>query len=437
MKKQFLSFLLLPFFTLAQKNQPCDINNFTPKWVALGDERTYYGPNEKYRTKNFDEAKMKPYLQVALNWTKQQAKNVKGSKEARYYNYFNWGFPDPEIMSHNIWYQATGRISSYHLKVFNNGLFCRENQLGTLVGPSEIYIYFNDANEIALPMTRPGEKGSSLPLRINGKVVFEVPDIKRSDGRVDYYEYPGPPPPSTVNYAKWNFINGYIIRNSDKPLIIPFTRKEYLQQYLLEMGSTYKQRREVILKETNVKSPDDIDKELKERIAEIKKFTEQGAWGYSKEDLENRIKKAEEFFQNKKVEEANKIKSLIKDADDNYLESVTLIKEHLQNKPDSELKKPVTYRLGQKLVNTLYESTYTRRTLEELDAGHGRFLWGNTKILCYYNKDYFNNSLPADAPQFISIEFVNLENIHKNLNDIVENINREFDFKALEVLLKK
>lgn len=432
MKRLILYFLALPFIASAQPNASCNPETFTMKWNALSDYQVWGGPRKDRKP---IEEKMKPHLGQALDWIKTQSAGITGSKQADHYNYFFHGNPVDKALT-NSWYQASGRISYYYTKITSHGLFCRDNMLRTLSGPANIFLYINYANEIIRPMTSLDAKGNSIPLRINGKVIFEVPEIKRSEGRVDYYEYPGPPPPTTVNYGKWEFIHGYIIRNSDKQLLLPFTRKEYLQQYLLEIEKFYKKHQELILQQTNVKSTAEIDKELKDRIEEIKKFTEQGTWGYSKENQEERIRKAEEFFRNKKEEELNKVRNLTQEADDNYNASVNLIKKYLQEQPAEELIKPVPYRLGEKLVNTHYELSFTQRMIDKLDATkEGTFFWGDTKQLCYINKDYFNTTLPPDAPQFIAVEFVNLENNHKHLNAIVANINRGFDFKPLEAIL--
>lgn len=437
MKRLLLFIVVYPITAFTQQAQTCDVNNYSPKWVSAEDFRTVYGPNEKYRVKNFNEAKMRPYLQVALNWIKQQAAGVKGSKEATYYNNFMWGDSDPVLLSTNLWYQATGLISHYYLRIMNNGLYCDGTRLITLNGPANILIFFNAFDFTARQVVANGQNNVSIPVRINGKPVFEAPVPKRSDGRVDFYEYPGPVPEDVVNYSRWRFINSYIIRNSDKPLFIPFTRKEFLEQYLVDMKKYYQLIRQGILQHTKVKSPEEIDKELQARIAEIKKLTEQGAWGYSKESLAHRIKTAEEHYRNLKEEEANKIKNLTQAADENYTASVNLIQEYLQKQPASVLAGPVHAENGIRLINAEYETSTVQRLLDQIEyEKHAQRLWtwGNTRQLVYFNKDYLDHSLPPDVPQFIAVEFVNLENAHKNLNQIVENINRNYDFTALKAL---
>lgn len=428
MKKRWLLLLFVPFVTSAQNNTPCNVNEYTMKWVALTDNQVWGSPRKDRKPV---EEKMKPHLNAALEWVKAKSNGVTGSKLAEHYHYFVHGTATDKN-EQNSWYHSTGRLPYYYTKINSRSLYCSNNRMGTYDGPAAINIYFNYVNELARPMTTLDAKGNSIPLRINGKVIFEVPDSKRSEGRVDYYEYPGPPPPTTVNWAKWVFIHGFVVRNSDQPLFIPITRKEYLQQYLVEMEKYYKKTREMMLKETPVLSPAEIDKQLQERIAEIKKFTEQGTWGYSKENLEQRIQKAEEFFNNKKEEEANKIKNLTQEADEGYAASVQFIKVYLQNQPAAELSKPVPYRLGELFTNALYDPTFTQRMIDRLEATKpGTHYWGDTKKLCYINKDYFNNSLPPEIPQVIAIEVLNLEGVHKHLDKIVDNINRDFDFAPL------
>lgn len=431
MKKFWLFLLLLPFVVSAQNTPPCNVNDYTMKWVALTDNQVWGSPRKDRKPV---EEKMKPHLNAALDWIKNKSSGVTGAKLAEHYNIFQHGTAADKYEG-NSWYQATGRIPYYYTRINSRSLYCSNNRMGTFDGPAAINIYFNYVNELARPMKKPVTQLNIIPLRINGKVVFEVPDIKRSQGRVDYYEYPGPPPPTTVNYDRWVFIHGFIIRNSDQPLFIPFTRKEYLQQYLLEMEEFYIKIRESILKETNVMSPADIDKELKERIAEIKKFTEQGTWGYSKDNLEQRIQKAQEFYNNKKEEEANKIKNRTREADEGYAASVQFIKAYLQNQPTAELNKPVPYLLGDLLVNTLYDLSFTQRMIDRLEPTKpGTHYWGDTKKLCYINPAYFNQTLSADIPQVIAVEFTNLQDLHKHLNQIVANINRDFDFTSLQAV---
>lgn len=432
MKRLILFFLAIPFLTAAQPNNACNPETFTMKWTVLNDYQVWGTPRKDRKPV---EEKIKLHLNQGLEWIKAQSAGVTGSRMAEYYHYYYHGNALDKSPT-NSWYQASGRVPYYHTKITSNGLICRNNTPVTLTGPANIFLYINFANEIVRPMTTLDAQGNSVPLRINGKVIYEVPIVKRSEDRVDYYEYPGPPPPTVVNYGKWEFIDGYIIRNSDKQLLLPITRKEYLQQYLVEMEKYYKKQQALILQHTNVKSPEEIDKELKDRIEEIKKFTEQGAWGYSKDNLEQRIEKAKEFYSNKKEEELNKVKNLTQEADENYDESVNIIKTYLQGKPAEELNKPVPYRLGDLLVNTLYDVNFTQRTLDRLEATkEGTYFWGDTKQLCYINKDYFNTALPPEVPQFIAVEFVNLESNHKHLNDIVANINRDYNFKALQQIL--
>lgn len=431
MKGLILFFCIIPFFSLAQEKPGCILDQYTISWKHLSDNVVWGGPRKDRKP---IEEKMKPHLAAGIDWLKSKSANVTGTKLAEYYYVYQHGTAADKHEG-NAWYHATGRLPYFFSKVNSSGLFCDNGRVRSYQGPANIFVYINYANELVRPMTMLDEKGNAVPLRINGKVIFEVPHIKRSEGRVDYYEYPGPPPPTIVNYDKWEFINGYIIRNSDKPFLIPCTRKEYLQQYLLEMEKYYKKTRNQILKETNVTPPEEIDKALRDRIAEIRKLTEQNAYGYAKSDLGFRIKKAEEFYRNKKEEEAGKINNLTREADEQYAASVQMIRDYLRETASAELQKSVPYRLGEKLTNTLYDPSFTQRTLDRMEGVKpGTRYWGDTKELCYINPSYFNNALSPDLPQLITVEFVNLQDLHKNLNAIVANINRDFDFNALSAL---
>ena len=430
MKWFAINLFLLPFISLGQSNPPCDPDAYRPEWIASGDQYAQYGPNERYRVTDFNTAKMKPHLQAALAWIRERAESVTGAREARYYNYFYPGFPNPELLPRDFWYRATGRLSYYYLRVSSNGLFCENGRLGTLNGPATIQVQFNYLDDFASPAIKNDEEGESVPILIKGHAVYKVPEIKRSEARVDYYEFPGPVPEYVVDYSRWQFLNAYVIRNSDKPLFIPITRKDYLEQYLPDMEETYQNQRKLILDYTQVVPPEEIDRQLNERIEEIKRLTEQGAWGYAKENMEQRIRLAQDHYKSIKEEEANKIRNLTAQIDRDYAESVQLIHDYLREQPAADLGKSVPDLFG--LGN--YEPGYVRKLLAEYLGGSGPRAWGQNTRICRINRDYFDNSLPPDVPQFIAVEFVNLENAHRHLNDIVANINRDYDFSALKAL---
>lgn len=160
-----------------------------------------------------------------------------------------------------------------------------------------------------------------------------------SNGRIDYYEYPGDAPDYVGNYGGWWFEHSFILRNSDKPLFIPLTQREFLQEYLIGMEKFYLVVRNLIVNNTQVYSPEEILAERDARIAEIKKNAEER--GLSQHSLEHSLKTAEEFYRNKLEEEKNKISHQSAEIDRQFKESVRLIKEYLDTQPESVLKKPI------------------------------------------------------------------------------------------------
>jgi len=434
MKRFVFLLLLIPMSAFAQNKPECDVNSIKPKWYSATDFYEKYGASlqNKQMIAGYNAAEMKPHLQAALKWVQGKANGISGAKEARYYNNFFTGNPDPESLYSDPWYHATGRLGYFYLRVVSQQLYCTsDGRMVELSGPAFIDVSFNNFHHFADAVYKNDENDISIPYLIDGKPVYKIPEIKRSEGRVDYYEFPGPVPEYVFNYDKWVFYNAYIIRNSEKPLFIPVTRREYLEQYLKDMEIFYKKQIELVLQYTVVSPPEEFDRELNERIAEIKKLTAEGAWGYTKENMEQRIKTAEEFYRNKKAEEVNKVKTLTEQVDNDYAESVQMIKDYLQKQSPGVLVKPVR--------DVITVGNYDPATVREMlkyfyDLG-GERTWGKNTRVCFINKDYFNNSLPPDEPQFIAVEFANLENVHKNLNGIVANINKDFDFSGLKVLL--
>ena len=434
MKRVFFLIFMLPLLAFSQE-LPCNEDSFTPKWIAFPDySQDFYRHSAmgSKQMKAYNFSKMKPHLNVALNWTKELAADIKRSKEAKYQYEMVYGPGNPEELFTNAWYLATGRNGGYTLRIKLHDIVCRPYGVATVDGPAEILISFNSLHKLAESITTIDESGTSVPVQINGKSLFLVPELKKSEKNQDYYEFPGPVPDYVVNFARWEFIDGFVIRNSNKPLFIPVTRKEFLEYFLVSIEEKYKNEKKVILENTQVTPTEEIEKEREARIAEIKKFTEQGAYGYATSDYEHRIKTANEFFNNKKSEEATKIKNLTKELDENYAESVRLVKDYLVNSPASVLEKSF-----RKVPATFTDPQSIKRMLDNLEDFPNMRMWGQNTEVCFINKEYFNNTLPNDVPQLIVIEFVNNEYVHENLKILVKRIYERNDFTKLSDLFRQ
>ena len=70
---------------------------------------------------------------------------------------------------------------------------------------------------------------------MNGRSAFKVIKKKRTEGIIDFYEQ------RTQDNATAKMFTGndyIILRNSDKPVFIPVTRKEYLEQMVKDVDNT-------------------------------------------------------------------------------------------------------------------------------------------------------------------------------------------------------
>lgn len=431
MKGLVMLIFLMPLLAFSQE-MSCNEDSFTPKWVAFPDySQDFYRHSAlgSKQMKAYNLSKMKPHLNVALNWTKELAADIKRSKEAKYQFEMYYGPGNPEELFTNAWYLATGRNGGYTLRIKLHDIVCRPNGVATVDGPAEILVSFNSLHKLAESITKIDESGASVPVQINGKPLFLVPELKKSEKNQDYYEFPGPVPDYVVNYARWEFIDAFVIRNSSKPLFIPLTRKEFLEYFLVSIEEKYNNEKKVILENTQVTTPEEIEREREARIAEIKKFTGQGAYGYSESNYEHRIKTANEFFNNKKSAEADKVKNLTKELDENYAESVRLVKDYLLKSPPAVLEKSL-----RRLPAAFTDPPSVKRMLENLEDAPNMRMWGQNTEVCFINKDYFNNTLPNDVPQLIVIEFVNNEYVHENLKTLVKRIYEKNDFSKLSDL---
>lgn len=176
---------------------------------------------------SIDLAKMKPHLGKAENWIKNRLTNFTGAKlyySNEYYPDYQNGGP----ISVNF-YKATGIKSSYSSKMRFFAYYCYDNN-NTIHTEAEsgsfVTVTFNNVFASAL-CTDVGV------FTVNGKSAFKILEKDRSEGRIDYYDLRSK---SNVNddiyTSKHNII---IIRNSDKPVFIPITRKEYLEQMLKDL----------------------------------------------------------------------------------------------------------------------------------------------------------------------------------------------------------
>jgi len=217
---------------------------------------------------------------------------------------------------------------------------------------------------------------------VNGKPVFEVLEKSHTEGRIDYYDrrkrmnYN-----DTINTSKEEII---IIRNSEKPVFIPITRKEYLQQMLKDAEVSRVKQKEMMT--------DIYNKGEKEFEESMKAYKLDKTYTAEKEA------KRRKWFE----EDQEKRDKLIKKIDPDVDASLDVIREYLQ-KSDEEW-------LGRTVRSIYSELPFTALGVR----GYFKFLddfkeskedYTRSEI-AYLNPDYFNKTLSNDVPQLIMVELV-------------------------------
>ena|SRR5690349_2147654 len=228
MKKLLIAFLLL--VSGAGFSQSCNSRAASRPSESLRFPDSYERPGEGPVAK-FSIAKMKPQLTIAENWTKGILKNFTGAKLAYSNDYFfayTSGFTKD-------FEDATGIRGCYSSKMRFYAYYCYEGRDQVFTegeSGSFVAVQFNNVFMSSLC------KDVGL-FTINGKYVFTMFEKSRTEGRVDYYEQIAMANDyDTVYKSKNEYI---IIRNSDKPVFITVTRKEYLQQMIKDVDA-YKTR---------------------------------------------------------------------------------------------------------------------------------------------------------------------------------------------------
>lgn len=434
MKRTLILLLLLPFAGFSQTNKPCDVDQVIPRWVALNEfiDPTGTLKNNPFHREPYNIAKMKPNLAASLQWIQSYTDGIRGAQRFSWYNNFYPGNPHPDAVETDYWYQSTGLLGNYYLRIMSAYLFCENEKLHAYDHPAWIEIRFNHFNHFAKPIYVFNNENKGVLLKIDGKVVWEVPQLKSSASGVDYYDFPGDIPESVVSTSFW-FYKAFVVRKNDKPLFIPLTRKAYMEHYLDEMEKYYLAIRKMKQQYTQVTPPEEIDREMEERIAEIKKLTEQGAWGYSRENLEQRIALTKENYRQRKLDEANKLENIALQDDNNFKESKKLIQEYLQKTSMETLSKKVNY----VSPHFLYDPLSVKLLISNLSDDYRKDLWPPNNEIMLLNNDYFDNSLAPDVPQLITVEFINNVNVHQHLNLIAARMLERNDFTALQNMLKQ
>ena len=318
-------------------------------------------------------AKMKPHLGKVEGWVRNLLTGFTGAKVG-YTNQYSWDIN--EDSQGDYFYKATGIKGYIGATTRFWAYYCYDNS-NTVHTQGEagsfIYVRINTVFESELT------QDVSMHT-INGKFAFRVLEKSHSEGRVDYYDrrkrmnYN-----DTVYTSKRDII---IIRNSDKPVFIPITRKEYLQQ-MLKDAETYRAKEKSMMMSTFSNNAKVFEEEMK---------------SYKLDRLYTPEKEAKrrQWFK----EDQAKIAKVIDKIDPDVDASLEVIKRYLQ-KPAEWLDRR---------FRDFYSNAYTAKGVENyfehLDIfKESKEDYTRSEVVSI-NPDYFNKALSNDVPQLMMVELV-------------------------------
>lgn len=377
------------FLILAQGSfsQDCDTKaaNKPSTLVRFPDSFSNTVSSQKPATWNI--TKMKPNQAIAESWIKNILTGFTGAKLA-YSNEYSLDPLDfrnlPEDALNGSYatqfYLATGIKGDYGCKMRFYAYYCNDNSNNVLTeDESGSFVYVNFNNVFASDLCQDVGVFS-----INGKPAFKIFEKDHSEGRIDFYQQRAVINGDETYASRQDYI---FIRNSDKPLFIPISRKDYLEQMLKDL-ETYRTKRKAEISEIYSMQMKQFEDEVKIKKQYDKNYTSE------KEALE-RKRFAEDNGSEKRDKDIQKI-----DANANGAKDVII---QYQSKPQVWLNQS---------FSTFYPfDTYSAAGLtqyfEKLDSGTESNGEESKTEIVKLNPDYFNNKLSVDVPQLISVHLTN------------------------------
>jgi len=187
----------------------------------------------------------------------------------------------------------------------------------------------------------------------------------------------------------------------------PVSRKQYLLVLLKNKEDEHKRHAEYLLK---MPVWSDTEEEANKQ-KQLKRLVDMAQNEQSKE----RVKA--NFLKNYKTAKQRHQEDITR-SEEIYRKDIKAAQDYLNNSADEELAKPAY------IENNSYRSSFLK--------------FGNEKegrMLVQVNTNYFNNKLPAYAPQFLVVYWS--WNTEKPSLDFANHIENNFDFKALQTMLDK
>jgi tetratricopeptide (TPR) repeat protein len=325
---------------------------------------------------------MKPNNVKALSWIKNLLTGFTGAKVGHTgeysLDYINGGGYV------NNFYKATG-IKGYYGSTTRFWDYYCYDKTANVANPDKVetngeagsFIYINFNNVFASDLTK-----TVGVFTVNGKFAFEVLEKSHTEGRVDFYDVRKKMTVNDTIYTSKRDI--IIIRNSDKPVFIPITRKEYLQQMLKDVEISRASRKEI-----HTRSYNDMAKAHEE---DIKRYKLDKNFTPEKEAIRRK------WF----AEDQEKLDKLIKKIDPDSDAALEAIKQYLQ-KPAEWLNRSVRSFYPYPDSYSAMNVTHYFENLDNFKESKEDY---TRRELVSINPDYFNKTLSNDVPQLIMVELV-------------------------------
>jgi hypothetical protein len=329
---------------------------------------------------SWDITKMKPRLARVESWIRDRLTGFTGARllYGNYYSLDPRDFEDGVTRSDaGYFYRAVGIKGFYAGKLMFFAYYCYDNNNKIFTedeSGSSVRVVVNNVFASALT--------SDVDVfTINGKFAFKIFEKKYSEGRIDFYDFRAKNGNDSI-YTSYREV--MIIRNSDKPVFIPVTQKEYLEQMRKDI-QLYKVKTKDFLNNYYERSIKEFEKEMAIYKTSDKSYTP-----------EKEAKRRKWFNEDNNPE---KLAKDIKKLEDEVNGAQQIITGYLGKSQEW---------LSRNFKDFYPYSSYTGRGVKEffddLDVfTESREDYTRTEIVSI-NPAYYNKELSRDVPQLILVE---------------------------------